>query len=100
MFTPVHTNICTHGHSGEIEIISVKSSTCRETETLSKLKAMSVIFPSIYAPRFFIHSPAGRCLGCFHVLSSVQSLSHIQLCDPMNHSTPGLPVHHQLPEFT
>ena len=22
------------------------------------------------------------------------------LCDPMNHSMPGLPVHHQLPEFT
>ena len=22
------------------------------------------------------------------------------LCDPMNHSTLGLPVHHQLPEFT
>ena len=22
------------------------------------------------------------------------------LCDPMNLSTPGLPVHHQLPEFT
>ena len=22
------------------------------------------------------------------------------LCDPMNHSTPGLPVHLQLPEFT
>ena len=22
------------------------------------------------------------------------------LCDPMNHSTPGLPVHHQLLEFT
>ena len=22
------------------------------------------------------------------------------LCDPMDHSTPGLPVHHQLPEFT
>ena len=22
------------------------------------------------------------------------------LCDPMNHSIPGLPVHHQLPEFT
>ena len=26
--------------------------------------------------------------------------SHPTLCDPMNHSTPGLPVHHQLPEFT
>ena len=22
------------------------------------------------------------------------------LCDAMNHSMPGLPVHHQLPEFT
>ena len=26
--------------------------------------------------------------------------SCLALCDPMNHSTPGLPVHHQLPEFT
>ena len=32
--------------------------------------------------------------------SSVQSLSRVRLCDPMNHSTPGLPVHHQLLEFT
>ena len=26
--------------------------------------------------------------------------SYLTLCDPMNGSTPGLPVHHQLPEFT
>jgi len=26
--------------------------------------------------------------------------SHLTVCDPMNHSTPGLPVHHHLPEFT
>ena len=36
--------------------------------------------------------------------SSVQFSSVTQLCltvcDPMNHSTPGLPAHHQLPEFT
>ena len=31
--------------------------------------------------------------------SSVQSLC-LTLYDPMDHSTPGLPVHHQLPEFT
>ena len=35
---------------------------------------------------------------------SVQFSSFAQscptLCDPMNRSTPGLPVHHQLPEFT
>ena len=29
-----------------------------------------------------------------------QSLSRVRLCDPMNRSMPGLPVHHQLPEFT
>ena len=33
--------------------------------------------------------------GC--EFSSVQCST---LCDPMNRSTPGLPVHHQLPEFT
>ena len=37
-------------------------------------------------------------------LYSVQFSSVAQscptLCDPMNHSTPGLPVHHHLPEFT
>ena len=33
-------------------------------------------------------------------ISSVQSLSRVRLCDPMNRSTPGLPVHYQLPEFT
>jgi len=42
----------------------------------------------------------GVCI-CVH---SVQFSSVAQLCltlwDPMNCSTPGLPVHHQLPEFT
>ena len=28
------------------------------------------------------------------------SQSCLTLCDPMNRSTPGLPVHHQVPEFT
>ena len=32
--------------------------------------------------------------------SSFQSLNRVWLCDPMNHTTPGLPVHHQLPGFT
>ena len=41
--------------------------------------------------------------GCDHeeLFSSVQfSRSVVSLCDPMNRSTPGLPVHHHLPEFT
>ena len=32
--------------------------------------------------------------------SSVQSLSRVLLCNPMNCSMPGLPVHHQLLKFT
>ena len=39
-----------------------------------------------------------------HINASVQFRSVAQscptLCDPMNYSTPGLLVHHQLPEFT
>ena len=31
--------------------------------------------------------------------SSVELLSRVQLCDPMGCSTPGIPVHHQLPEL-
>ena len=47
-----------------------------------------------------------RCLllGGKVMTNLVQFSSIIQsyptLCDPMNCSTPGLPVHHQLPEFT
>ena len=42
--------------------------------------------------------------GVHPIWSSVQSSSVAQscltLCNPVNRSTPGLPVHHQLPEFT
>ena len=33
-------------------------------------------------------------------MCSVQLLSRVWLCDPIDWSTPGLPVHHQLPEPT
>ena len=36
----------------------------------------------------------------FSVQFSSVTRSCLTLCDPMNRSTPGLPVHHQLPEFT
>ena len=37
---------------------------------------------------------------CVSVQFSSVIQSCLTLCDPMNRSTPGLPVHHQLPEFT
>ena len=36
----------------------------------------------------------------YSVQFSSVTQSCLTLCDPMNRSTPGLPVHHQLPEFT
>ena len=39
-------------------------------------------------------------VSCIVVSQSVQSLSRVLLCDSIDCNTPGLPVHHQLPEFT
>ena len=38
----------------------------------------------------------------FFLINKIRSVSQScpTLCDPMNRSTPGLPVHHQLPKFT
>ena len=56
----------------------------------------------------FRHPPAGSARKPkVHKLTWHQSIqfssvtqSCLTLCDPMNRSTPGLPVHHQLPEST
>ena len=42
----------------------------------------------------------GRQALQYSVQFSSVAQSCLTLCDPMNGSTPGLPVHHQLPEFT
>ena len=64
---------------------------------LMKVKEESekaVLKPNIQNPKIMASRP----------ISSVQFSSVSQscptLCDPMNCSIPGLPVHHQLPEFT
>ena len=41
-----------------------------------------------------------RCMHMSVQFSSVQSLSRVRLCDSMNRTMPGLPVHHQLLELT
>ena len=52
---------------------------------------MQVIFLPTFAVCCF-------CSSSVHFSSVSQSCP--TLCDPMNRSAPGLPVHHQLPEFT
>jgi len=45
-------------------------------------------------------SPSSASILHLHTQIRSVAQSCPTLWDPMNHSTPGLPVHHQLPEFT
>ena len=49
---------------------------------------------------FFLKGPIFEENMLVSVQFSSVTQSCLTLCNPMNHSTPGLPVHHQLPEFT
>ena len=62
---------------------------------LDKLNTAVCIAVAFHGP----NSDWRQSLTCSFQFSSVAQ-SCPTLCDPMNHSTPGLPVHHQLPEFT
>ena len=52
---------------------------------------------------YFIHLKMvwmANFMLCVYLQFSSVAQSCPTLCDPMNRSMPGLPVHHQLPEFT
>ena len=49
---------------------------------------------------FLTSNPLPLFIQNFHIQFSAVAQSCSTLCDSMNCSTPGLPVHHQLPEFT
>ena len=54
----------------------------------------------VYTCTFWYNTPCTLCVCvCVDMFSSVAQ-SCPTFCDPMNRSTPGLPVHHHLPEFT
>ena len=57
--------------------------------------------PAFQDPPWFymLFSPWVTTVSNHFQLSLVTQL-HPTLCDPMDRSTPGLPVHHQLLEFT
>ena len=54
---------------------------------------------SCIAGRFLPSEPPGKPELLYTQFSSVAQLC-LTLCNPMDCSTPGLPAHHQLPEFT
>ena len=81
-----------------LEWVAISSS--RESSWSRDQTCNSCIF--CIAGRFFIAEPPGSPIlrySCSVQFSSVAQ-SCPTLCDPMNRSKPGLPVYHQLPEFT
>ena len=69
--------------------------TCRRPQASNRKRSPQVPHMQLFND----HSIDIWTLSTRYQFSSVAQLC-LTLCDPMNHSTPGLPVHHQLPEFT
>ena len=55
------------------------------------------VLGGIFGKKMGLHAYL-KCVASVQFSSVAQSCP--TLCDPMNRSMPGLPVHHQLPEFT
>jgi len=72
--------------------------------TLKSQKDSSLLLLRSHSERDFLKPLIFMIMISILPSDSVQFSSVVQscptLCDPMNCSTPGLPVHHQLPEFT
>ena len=69
-------------------------------------------FPYMWKKKYYLSHKITKSIKIYHT-GYMLKMSHYTsdqirslakscptLCDPMNRSTPGLPVHHQLPEFT
>ena len=65
------------------------------TESLYRLLS----FVNFFSPRILL-PPCPSCFSFISVQFSSITQSYPTLCEPMNRSTPGLPVHHHLLEFT
>jgi len=65
-----------------------------------KLDLFYILHFSLHHMQFFPLSPWTNEIYFSSVQFSSVTQSCPTLCNPMNRSTPGLPVHHQLPEFT
>ena len=88
---------------GNIHVSMLFSQIIPPSPSLTESKSLFFISVSLFLSHMQSHH---YHLSKFHIyaFSSVQfssvTESCLTLCNPMNRSTPGLPIHHQLPEFT
>ena len=86
----------------KIEHVLFTTSDCLRTRELNTYSYHLLIFNSRLPPNpevniYYLHEIVKTTLSD-QIRSVAQSC--LTLCDPMNCSMPGLPIHHQLPEFT
>ena len=87
------------------EIVKVKMGLAYWLHLGAKRKAETIEILSL-CDRYHWHHRSERLsvicklVDCVCAEFSSVAQSCLTLCDPMNPSTPGIPVHHQLPEFT
>ena len=68
---------------------------------LIEIHIFTYVYFIIYTADSMIHISSGPCnLYIISVQFNSVTQSCLTLCDPMNRSMPGLPVHHHLLEFT
>ena len=100
-----------HYHVGFIQGMQGFFNICKSINVIhhiNKLKDKNHMITSIDAEKtfdkiqhpFMIKTLQKAGIEGTSVQFSSVAQSCLTLCDPMNRSTPGLPVHHQLPEFT
>ena len=79
-----------------LDLVKIKTF-CASKDTVEKVKIQLTEWEKIFANLISV-----KVYEEFFSLVQFSSVSQScpTLCNPMNHSTPGLPVHHQLPEFT
>ena len=86
-------------NSHQVEIFSLCHNSTFKFLALMEAKS-SVMFSNCYFVYVLSLFNWAKAIVYKLQLSSVQLLSRVlTLCDPMDCSTPGLPVYHQLPEF-
>ena len=69
-----------------------------EVDTCHSDQGLAVYIHIHVCTIFFL--PFHWALICEKSVSSVQLLSHVRLCDPMDWKMTGSPVHHQFPQLT
>ena len=87
----IHKHMCIHAHS--YRHMCVKDINRKYISTLTRQMY-------VWNYRIYISQIAFSQVISPVQFSSVQLLSSVQLCSPMDCSTPGFPVHHQHPELT